>query len=138
MSIERARSLRKRMSPPEARMWNVLRREPFADYHFRRQVPLGRYYADFASHRAKLVIEIDGGSHFSGGALQYDAARDAFLAAAGYAVLRLTTADVMNNLDGAAEAILAHLTPTRLGCAEPPSPQGGGRGENRSADEVSR
>ncbi|MHB1111500.1 MAG: endonuclease domain-containing protein [Devosia sp.] len=111
MSIERARSLRKRMSPPEARMWNVLRRGPFVDYHFRRQVQLGRYYADFASHAAKLVIEIDGGSHFSDGALQYDAARDAFLVAEGYAVLRLTTAGVMNNLDGAAEAILAHLPP---------------------------
>jgi len=111
MSAERARSLRKRMSPPEARMWNVLRREPFYLYHFRRQVQLGRYYADFASHPAKLVIEIDGGAHFTREALRYDAARDQFIAAEGYAVLCFTTSEVLSHLDAVAAALLDRLAP---------------------------
>jgi len=60
MSIIRARSLRKRLSPPEAKLWNALRIEALRPYHFRRQVPIGPFYADFASHSASLVVEVDG------------------------------------------------------------------------------
>ncbi len=104
----------------------MLRRPPFKDYHFRRQVQLGPFYADFASHAARLVVEIDGASHFHDGEMAYDAVRNAFIAGEGYSVLRITTSEVMNNLSGVADAILARLPPTRLGFAEPPSPHGGG------------
>ena len=63
MSIDLARKLRKAMPPAEARMWNLLRGEPFRWWHFRRQVPVAAYFADFASHAAKLVVEIDGDTH---------------------------------------------------------------------------
>ena len=107
MSIAQARRLRRRMSPAEARLWNALRTEQLKAGHFRRQVPLGPYYADFASHRARLVIEVDGGSHFADAAQAHDARRDAFLQAEGYRVLRVTTADVLNRLEGVYAAILA-------------------------------
>jgi len=29
----------------------------------RRQVPIGRYIADFVYHEARLIVEIDGGQH---------------------------------------------------------------------------
>jgi very-short-patch-repair endonuclease len=90
-------------------MWNVLRREPFHGFHFRRQVQLGRYYADFASHTAKLVIEIDGSAHFNDDAADYDANRGAFLHSQGYTVLRFTTSDVLNSLDAVAAALTARL-----------------------------
>jgi very-short-patch-repair endonuclease len=107
----RARSLRRRMSPPEARMWNLLRGEPFDALHFRRQVPIGPYFADFAAHGCRLVIEIDSAQHFTDAAIAYDSKRTAFLEAAGYRVLRFNTVDVLNHLGGVAELVLAACPP---------------------------
>jgi very-short-patch-repair endonuclease len=103
------------MSPAEARIWNLLRTEPLRDWHFRRQVPLGAYYADFASHAARLVIEVDGDTHGSAAARQHDAHRDAFIAGQGYQTLRISNYDVMNNLDGVGEHLMRVLAaaPTR-------------------------
>jgi very-short-patch-repair endonuclease len=95
------------MSPPEARMWDLLRRSEFATFHFRRQVPLGPYYADFASHSAQLVIEVDGGTHFAGDARGRDAARDAFIAAEGYRVMRFTTVEILGEVDSVYRSICA-------------------------------
>jgi len=134
MSIALARKLRKRMPPAEARLWNALRELKPLGFHFRRQVPLGRYYADFACHHALLVIEVDGDTHGSDTAMQYDAERDAFIRAEGYEVLRFGNHDVMHNLEGVTHEIWLTLqdrprvfergqdTPTL-----DPSPQGGGR-----------
>jgi very-short-patch-repair endonuclease len=117
------------MSPPEARLWNMLRRSPFAEHHFRRQVPLGRYYADFASHTLKLVIEVDGWQHFSDAAERYDAARDAFLKAEGYEVVRLTASEVLNNLDGVGDLLFAKLSPPSTLRVVPPPHEGEGAGQ---------
>ncbi len=95
------------MSPAEAVLWTALRSEQLKPFHFRRQLPLGPYYADFAAHGPRLVIEVDGSSHFEDAAIAYDARRDAFLGTQGYRVLRVTTHDVLTNLDGVCEAILA-------------------------------
>jgi very-short-patch-repair endonuclease len=107
MSIARARSMRRKMPPAEAMLWTALRSEPLKTYHFRRQVPFGRYYADFAAHGPKLIVEVDGSTHFNDAASGYDVRRDAFLNAEGYRVLRFTTSDVLTNLDGVYTAILA-------------------------------
>ena len=89
--------------------------------HFRRQVRLGPYIADFASHNAKLVIEVDGGQHAEQSEL--DAARTRFLQTEGYRVLRFWNNDVLRNIDGVLEVIQRAIaaTPTPS-----PSPQGGG------------
>ena len=107
MTIAQARSLRQRMSPPEARMWNVLRTPAFKLYHFRRQVPLGPYYADFASHNARLVIEVDGSGHTADSAITHDARRTAFIETQGYRVLRFTTPQVLDDVSGVIDAITA-------------------------------
>ena len=128
MNIALARTLRRRMPPAEARLWTLLRTEPFKAFHFRRQVPIGRFFADFASHGAKLVIEVDGSGHFTNAAQKRDAGREAFIVGQGYRVLRFTTTDVLGHLDGVGATILAaleHPHPTRP-AGEPPSPQGGG------------
>ena len=113
------------MSLPEATLWNVLRADPFAPFHFRRQVQLGPFYADFASHRARLVIEVDGSQHFTDGEIAYDARRDAFLRGQGYKVLRVTTLDVLTNLDGVHSAIAA-LLPHPPASPVPPPHKGEG------------
>ena len=109
MSIARARSLRRSLSPAEARLWNALRTGHLKPWHFRRQVGVGPYYADFASLGAALIVEVDGSGHFTDEAGAYDARRDAFLRSKGFRVLRVTTSDVLNRLDSVYAAILAAL-----------------------------
>ncbi|SEP66583.1 Very-short-patch-repair endonuclease [Devosia sp. YR412] len=109
MSVERARQLRKIMPAPEAKLWNALRALKPLHHHFRRQVPFGHYIADFACHRARLIIEVDGDTHFSDAGQKHDRVRDAFLSAEGYRVLRVTNLDVMRNIDGVIEVVLAAL-----------------------------
>ena len=109
MSVERARELRKVMGAPEARLWNALRELRALGHHFRRQVQIDRYYADFCCHRACLVVEVDGDTHFHDAAAAYDARRDEILRREGYRVLRITNTDVMGNIDGVITTILAAL-----------------------------
>jgi very-short-patch-repair endonuclease len=97
MTIARARQLRKEMPYPEAMMWNALRTLRPLGFHFRRQAPLGPYYADFACHHPRFVIEIDGLSHTNA---RYDADRDAFMRKKGYRVLRVSNDDVLRELVG--------------------------------------
>src|SRR3546814_1615278 len=68
----RARELRRHATEAEKLLWRALR-EAFPTAKFRRQVPLGPYFADFCSHAARLVIEVDGGQHAD--ARDYDTAR---------------------------------------------------------------
>jgi very-short-patch-repair endonuclease len=138
MAIDRARTLRKTMPPAEAKMWNGLRSLRPLGHHFRRQVPVGPYYADFVCHAARLIVEVDGDTHFSESAHRYDATRDDVIRAEGYRILRVTNHEVMRNIDGVLQAILTELarpvppaTPTLS-----PSPQGGGRRRSRAIIEL--
>jgi very-short-patch-repair endonuclease len=115
------------MPPAEARMWTLLRGLKPLGFHFRRQVPIGRYYADFVCHHASLVIEIDGGTHGADAAMRYDAARDDFIRAEGYDIVRIWNHDVMENLDGVMVLIEAELAGRLRTPTLDPSPQGGGR-----------
>lgn len=94
-AIGRARDLRKKMTDAERALWRMLKLS-FRDYHFRKQVPIRHYIADFASHRAKLVIEVDGGQHN----LDVDAVRTKIIEAEGYRVLRFWNNEVLRNPDG--------------------------------------
>ena len=117
----RARQLRRDRTPPERKLWAILRTEPFKPFHLRRQAPIGGWFADFLSHRAKLVIEIDGDTHLPGS----DCARDAALQKLGFETLRFWNSDVWEDAGGVAERILYELT---LRYAPPrPSPEGRGR-----------
>jgi len=60
-STARSRQLRAKATDAEQALWRLLR-EAFPDTRFRGQVPIRQYTVDFASHRAKLVIEADGGA----------------------------------------------------------------------------
>jgi very-short-patch-repair endonuclease len=119
MSIERARHLRKNMPAPEIKLWTALRTLRSQGHHFRRQVEIGRrYYVDFCCHASKLVIEVDGDSHFVGDEQVRDQIRDAFLSGEGYRVLRVPNREVMHNLDGVMTLVLDMLDARPA----PPSP----------------
>ena len=60
MANERARWLRKHLTPQEVRLWVQLRYLKQYGYHFRRQAPIGPYIVDFAEKRRRMIIEVDG------------------------------------------------------------------------------
>ena len=94
-----ARKLRREMTLPEILLWEQLRAQKLG-VKFRRQHPVGPYVIDFCATAAKLVFEIDGEAHDRGTAPARDPARDAFLAAQGFKVVRVTAKDVLENMDG--------------------------------------
>ena len=96
MSTERARSLRKQMTPPERRLWNLLKGRPDT-FKFRRQHPFGPYILDFFCHEAALAIEIDGLAHELGSNPQRDARRDQWVANQGVRTLRFRATELRDN-----------------------------------------
>jgi very-short-patch-repair endonuclease len=102
-----ARTLRKNSTDVERILWSELRDHRLNGASFRRQVPIKNFIADFVCHAAKLVIELDGGQHFSDQAEQKDAARSAVIEAQGFQVLRFSNLDVMTNRAGVLEIIAA-------------------------------
>ena len=103
--IQRARTMRKEMTPAEIRLWlDCLIHLP---YKFRRQRPCGKFIVDFYCAERKLVIEVDGNSHFSEQAIAYDDERTQFLESMGLRVLRLTNDEVFKNLEAVRERILS-------------------------------
>jgi very-short-patch-repair endonuclease len=113
-----------RATPTEAERklwWHLRHRVSTPGTHFRRQVRIGRYLADFACHATRIIIEVDGGQHSSRSAA--DEERTKVLEANGYRVLRYRNNDVLSNIDGVLEDILSAITTTPT---PNPSPQGGG------------
>jgi very-short-patch-repair endonuclease len=104
-----ARALRRNSTDAERILWSELRDHRPGGAGFRRQVPIESYVADFVCHSAKLVIELDGGQHFSHEAEHKDAARSAVIDAKGFRVLRFSNHDVMTNRTGVLETIAAAL-----------------------------
>ena len=92
-----ARQLRRNATPAERKLWQHLRLLKTEGFHFRRQVSLGGFVADFACHRARLVIELDGGQHNEDDAAAHDAARTMELQRHGYKVLRFWNIDVLKD-----------------------------------------
>ena len=102
-----ARRLRREWTKAEARLWLHLRNRRLDGFKFRRQVPIDRYFVDFACLDAKLVIELDGGGHSE--QLAYDVARTAVLETCGFQVLRFWNHHVLTQIDGVLREIHAAL-----------------------------
>ena len=104
-----ARNLRKSMTDAERLLWSKIRRKQLKGLQFYRQKVIGNYIVDFYCHKANLVIEIDGGQHYSNKAKEKDSKRDAYLNRLGLKVLRYTNLDVRKNIEGIVEDIFNHL-----------------------------
>ncbi|MER9404840.1 DUF559 domain-containing protein [Mesorhizobium caraganae] len=106
-----ARALRREMTEAESKLWHELRDRRLDRIKFRRQVPIGKYVADFACVEAGLIVEIDGSQHADSDS---DQARGAELRARGFRVLRFWNDDVLKELDSVCNTIIAYVRDTSL------------------------
>jgi len=103
-TVQRARSLRRRLTPPEVRLWVALRGKAIG-WRFRRQHPIGPYVLDFYCDAAKLAVEVDGSMHYVGENQVRDARRDAWMLEQGVRTLRLQATLIRDDLDAALRMI---------------------------------
>jgi len=100
-----AQQLRDNMTDAENHLWWKLRTKQINGLVFYRQKPIGEYILDFYCPKEKLAIEIDGSYHFAGDRVEYDQIRDEYLNSLGLRVLRITNAEVLENMKGVMEKI---------------------------------
>lgn len=102
-----SRMLRSNMTKEERRLWyDFLKALPV---HVNRQKPLDDYVADFYIACAKLIIEVDGSSHYSEQGKESDSERDAHLAKTGNLTLRYSNYDINSNFEGVCLDIAKHI-----------------------------
>jgi very-short-patch-repair endonuclease len=125
-SLRRTGSLRRSLTPAEAKLWEYLRAKkgtasrlpgprPRSEgapplprgVTFKKRHPIGQYVVDFCAPRRKLVIELDGSQHVD--QADYDARRTEFIRSQGYHILRVWNSDVENSFDGVIRAIVHAL-----------------------------
>ena len=126
---ERAKQLRSNTTEPERLLWRALKSIPVYGSHFRRQVPIGPYVADFACLKTRLLIELDDGQHAQGEIAAKDESRTRWLEQEGYRVIRFWNAELSGNLNGVLDTIYAALygSPQSEAVALPTPPRPDGR-----------
>ena len=103
--LQRAKEMRRNMTPAERRLWTELRANRLDGFHFRRQQIIDGFIVDFYCHAAGLVVEVDGALHDK--QAEYDDERDRLLAARGLQVLRFRNREVLRELKGVLTRIRA-------------------------------
>jgi very-short-patch-repair endonuclease len=124
--------LRATASDAEQKLWQVLRRKQVNGLRFRRQFPLGPYFADFVCLPARLVVEVDGSQHGESEQAAHDARRTAWLVRNDFRVIRFSAGDVMADIEtmlNGIELALGSPLPQHHRCAMvlPPPARGEGR-----------
>jgi len=117
---DRGRSLRQKAPVPERILWGMLRGRRLGGLKFRRQVPIGPYVADFYCADARLIVELDGLSHF--GRAEHDQRRTTYLESQGLTVFRVTNDDLLADATVVGEYILREA---RRRTSHKPSPSQG-------------
>ena len=97
-TLQKAKELRKSMTPAERKLWTVLQNKQLYGYKFRRQHPIYKYIADFYCHELSLVIELDGGVHDGLEQKEHDRNRDQVIQEFGIRVLRIKNEEVMADI----------------------------------------
>ena len=107
--VARAKKLRKNMTVAEKKLWyEYLRTFP---HRVHRQRPINHFIVDFYCPKLKLVIELDGDSHFTPEAQEYDRKRTEVLAGYGLTVVRFTNGQVMDSFEGVCQTVGRYLDP---------------------------
>ena len=100
---ERAKKMRRDMTPAESVLWKELKTNKLNGLHFRRQQIIDGYMADFYCHQHALIVEVDGSIHeFQ---KEYDKEREDQLIARGFRIIRFTNDEIEHNLKGVLQKI---------------------------------
>jgi very-short-patch-repair endonuclease len=105
----RRKELRNNSTPAEKLLWSLLQHSNLGGYKFRRQHSVGPYILDFYCPSERLAVELDGDSHFTDEAIEYDHERTAYLNASGIKVFRFLNTDVYDNPNAVCERILGEI-----------------------------
>ena len=114
----RSHRLRQTSTDAEQAFWQRVRGRQLGGYKFRRQVPIAWFIADFLCEEKKLVVELDGGHHQE--QADIDERRTKQIERHGYRLVRLWNNDVLKNIEGVLETLLAELERGDDGHASPP------------------
>ncbi len=101
-----ARKLRRNMTDAERQLWQKLRNRQLGNQKFRRQHPLGPYILDIYCPSKRLVIEIDGGQHYTSKGKLCDKKREKYLTNLGLNIIRYSDNEVLTNLNIVLQDIL--------------------------------
>jgi very-short-patch-repair endonuclease len=113
-SLTHARHLRKHMGRAEVVLWQAVRGKRLDGHEIRRQQPFGPYVLDFFCSDAALAIEVDGPVHGHDRTAMADCSRDQYLIKRGVRTLRVSTNEVLGDLDGVLGQIKAWIERGRL------------------------
>ena len=102
-NIPLAKTLRKNMTPWERKLWyEFLRNYPI---RFQRQKAIGNYIVDFYCAKVGLVVELDGGGHYTAEQTEKDMLRTNDLQSMKLTVIRICNLDIDRNFRGVCEYI---------------------------------
>ena len=90
-----SRDLRKRMTKQERHLWYDFLKS--YEYQFYRQRIIDRFIADFYCPAAKLVVELDGGQHYTEKKMLDDEHRSLIINQYGIHVVRIPNNEIDNN-----------------------------------------
>lgn len=111
-----SRDLRNNMTDAEKRLWSELRAKQILGLQFYRQKPLLNFIVDFYCPAANLVIECDGGQHFTDEGLEADRVRNEALGELGLTVLRFDNGQVLGEIDVVVEQIYSYCLKESPSC----------------------
>lgn len=97
------------MTDAERLLWSKLKRKQLKGKQFYRQRIISDYIVDFYCPKANMIIEIDGGQHYTEEGLKKDKMRDEYMKGQGFKVLRFSDKEVFKNLKGVIEKIYENL-----------------------------
>jgi very-short-patch-repair endonuclease/16S rRNA G966 N2-methylase RsmD len=123
--VERARELRRNMTPAERQLWEYLKHAP---YRFLRQRPIDHFIVDFYCPALRLVIEVDGEQHYTEEGKAYDAERDTILQSYGLRVVRFRNEEVLHHFESVRQRIEAAFESPLTPSLSPLSKGGEGAG----------
>ncbi|MFH2141903.1 MAG: DUF559 domain-containing protein [Bacteroidota bacterium] len=113
--FQKAAELRANETGAERKLWQYLKGNKFEGYKFRRQHPIDIFIVDFYCHKARLVIEIDGGIHKLAEVKEHDEGREFELKELGLSIMRFTNTEVEKNIMEVLKKIRLNLDEARAG-----------------------
>lgn len=93
-----ARKLRNDSTLSEVLLWDEIKARKMHGYQFMRQKPIGNYIVDFFCSKLKLVVEVDGESHYNDKAMKDDEIRQESLEKLGLNFLRFDDLEVKQDI----------------------------------------